>query len=119
MQIFYNKDGWVCNRMPYNIPIQDENDFIEVGDGDYTQTLNVEFGKAWRVVNGKLEQQIYNQEDYSNWQKISEIKAIKEELQKAKEDVEQVTLFDMERNDYDIKKQRCVELIELLRELEK
>ena len=43
---------------------------------------------------------------------------LKQQLQKYKEDVEQVELFEMERADYEEKKQACVDIIEELRELE-
>ena len=48
-----------------------------------------------------------------------EIYELKKELEKAKEDVEQVELFDMTRSDYDSKKKRCSEIILKLRELER
>lgn len=47
-----------------------------------------------------------------------EIKTLKQELAKYKEDVEQVELFGMERADYEQKKTRCAEIILELRELE-
>lgn len=48
-----------------------------------------------------------------------EIGKLKQELEKWKEDVEQVELFGMERVDYEQKKTRCAEIIIQLRELEK
>ena len=53
------------------------------------------------------------------WEIINEIYALKRELEKCKEDVEQVELFGMERTDYATKKARCIEIILRLRELEK
>ena len=47
-----------------------------------------------------------------------EINALKEEIVKTKEDVEQVILFGMERPDFEQKKQRSVEIILRLRVLE-
>ena len=47
------------------------------------------------------------------------IRELKDELAKAKEDVEQVELFGMKRADYETKKARCVEIIQQLRILEK
>ena len=44
---------------------------------------------------------------------------LKEQLQKYKEDVEQVELFGMERSDYEEKKQTCANIILQLRELER
>ena len=53
------------------------------------------------------------------WEIQNKIRNLKRELQKCKEDVEQVELFSMERTDYASKKARCVEIILELRELEK
>ena len=50
---------------------------------------------------------------------ISQIKNKKELLQKYKEDVEQVDLFGMERDNYEEKKELCKNLVLELRELEK
>lgn len=50
---------------------------------------------------------------------LQQIQALKQELVKWKEDVEQVELFGMERADYEQKKTRCAEIILELRELEK
>lgn len=50
---------------------------------------------------------------------LSKISKLKRELEKYKQDVEQVELFGMERTDYATKKARCVEIILKLRELEK
>lgn len=47
------------------------------------------------------------------------IRALKQELNKFKEDVEQVELFGMERADYVQKKARCAEIIIELRKLER
>lgn len=44
---------------------------------------------------------------------------LKDLLRKYKEDVEQVELFGMERNDYAEKKAQCAEIIKELRALEK
>ena len=47
-----------------------------------------------------------------------QIRDKKATLEKYKEDVEQVELFGMQRDDYEIKKQMCVEIILELRKLE-
>lgn len=54
---------------------------------------------------------------YANKYK-SDIFMLKQELEKYKEDVEQVELFGMERADYEQKKKRCAEIIIELRTLE-
>lgn len=46
------------------------------------------------------------------------IQKLKQQLNKYKEDVEQVELFGMERADYEEKKAQCVSIIQQLRELE-
>lgn len=53
-KIYYNEQGWVCERYPYDIPIEDENLYLEVDDTTYQMTLNVETFKAWKVENGQL-----------------------------------------------------------------
>ena len=60
-KVFYNDQGWVCNRYPYSIPIQNNNQFIEVTDEDYNETLYCKNYYAWRVVNGELVQEQYEQ----------------------------------------------------------
>lgn len=118
-KIYYNKDGWVCDRYPYNLPIENDNRYIEVSDDIYENTLQCELGKSWRVVNGELKQDIYDNIVYQKEQVMREIASLKQELQYTKEDVEQITLFGMQRDDYEQKKARCVEIIERLRVLEK
>jgi hypothetical protein len=53
-KIYYNKNGWVCERYPYDIPIDDETRFIEVDEDTYNQTLSCPSYQAWRVVKGQL-----------------------------------------------------------------
>ncbi len=53
------------------------------------------------------------------YNKSLRILELKQQLQKFKEDVEQVELFGMQRADYEEKKQACVDIIEELRTLEK
>ena len=54
----------------------------------------------------------------NKYTKEKQIRELKEQLQKYKEDVEQVDLFGMERADYQEKKQRCAEIVLQLRQLE-
>lgn len=118
-KIYYNNSGWVCNRYPNDLPVDDENRFIEVDEDTLAQTLICESGKAWKVVNGKLSQEIYNKTEHDKNVVLSTILDLKQEIAKIKEDVEQVELFGMERQDYEQKKQRCIEIVERLRVLEK
>lgn len=55
-------------------------------------------------------------EDYTILTQINELKAL---LSKYKEDVEQVELFGMERDDYETKKRECASIVLQLRNLEK
>lgn len=118
-KIYYNNQGWVCQRYPYDLEIENQNQFIEVDEQTYEKTLTCSVGMAWRVVDGKLEEQVYNQSEVDKSLIEEEISNLKQEIAKAKEDVEQVELFGMERQDYEQKKQRCVEIINRLRILEK
>ena len=118
-KIFYNKDGWICQRYPYDLPIENEALYIEVSDNVYENTLQCETGKSWRVVNGELKQEIYDNTAYQKEQIMLEIGFLKREILKIKEDVEQVELLGMQRDDYEQKKARCVEIIERLRVLER
>ena len=117
-KLYYTNDGWVCNRQPYMIPVEDSELYIEVSDDVYYDTMFAQQGMAWRIVRKKLVQEIYNKDDYQRGKIRQEIYELKQEIIKAKEDVEQVELFHMERTDYERKKARCVEIVLRLRELE-
>lgn len=60
-KIYYNNQGWVCNRYPYKIPMLNENQFIEVTDEVYNETLHCKSHFAWRVIDGQLKQEQYEQ----------------------------------------------------------
>lgn len=118
MKLYYNNDGWVCNIEPYNLPIENENLYIEVSEQAYNNVLFAHVGMAWRVDNGTLKEEIYDKKAYQIGQINDEICELKQEIIKIKEDVEQVELFGMDRDDYQDKKERCVEIIQRLRLLE-
>jgi len=71
----------------------------------------------------KQEYEEYQGQQEEKRQKIekitNQIKDKKELLQNYKEDIEQVELFDMKREDYENKKELCKNLVLELRELEK
>lgn len=73
-------------------------------------------GKQLKVIDGKVVAVDYapTQEEI----KRSQIEQLKKQLIEYKYDIEQVELFDMERNDYEQKKQMCRDIILQLRELE-
>ena len=79
-KIYYNENGWVCNRYPYDIEITDENRYIEVDDETYSKTLQCEIGKSWRVIDGELSMQIYNENEYQKNVYQEEMKTLKQQL---------------------------------------
>lgn len=60
-KIHFNSQGWVCNRYPYDIPIDDETRYIEVDDDEYNASLSTAKFFAWRVVNGRLVNEEYTE----------------------------------------------------------
>lgn len=77
MKIFYNEEGWVCERYPQDIPVTDTNRFVEVDENIGAKTYSSQIGQAWRVVNGELQEQIYNVDDYNLAYNEAEIQALK------------------------------------------
>lgn len=75
-RIYYNKDGWVCLRHPYNIPIDDVESYIEIEDDDFT--LYSEKYYAWRVVDGKLEIQQYEIKQWTDEERTEERRRLHE-----------------------------------------
>lgn len=59
-KIYYTSDGWVCGRAPQMFEIDDETRFIEVDEEAYNSTFLTASGYAWRVVDGKLINDIYD-----------------------------------------------------------
>jgi len=76
-KIYYNEQGWVCQRFPYDIPVENENNYIEVNEDIFQMTMSCETYKAWRVVSGGLRMEQYEvipvQINYE--QELSEIDA--------------------------------------------
>ena len=60
-KIYYNKDGWVCERYPNNIEVDDDCTEITVEKEVYEKTLMVEMGKNWRYVNGEFKEEPYGE----------------------------------------------------------
>ncbi len=96
-KIYYNQDGWVCNRYPHDIPIDDENRFIEVDDEIAQDTYGCRNGYAWRVLNGKLIEDIYDRDKVN----ISELESELGDLTQWFEEI-----YDMQAKQYE----RCVRL---------
>jgi len=61
ISICYNKDGWVCQRYPNDIPIDESCSTIEVDENTFNETLYSQVGYAWRVVDGKLSLEQYGE----------------------------------------------------------
>ena len=79
-KIYYNENGWVCDRYPYDIQLTDENRYIEVDDDTYTKSLQCEIGKAWCVINGELSTQVYDETEYQNNARKEEMYSLKNQL---------------------------------------
>ena len=75
-KIYYNESGWVCKRYPYNIPIEDENRYIEVEDDG--ETYYAPQYHAWRVVDGKLDLQQYEVKQWTEAERTAERKRLHE-----------------------------------------
>ena len=61
-KVYFNSDGWVCNRHPYNFEIDDENRYIELEELDASKSYLSEVGMAWRVENNELVLAVYDEE---------------------------------------------------------
>ena len=59
-KVYFNKEGWVCNRHPYNFEIDDENSFIELDELESSKTYVSETGKAWKIINNELVLDVYD-----------------------------------------------------------
>ncbi len=77
-KIFYNEQGWVCKRYPYDLAVTNQNNFIEVDDEIYDKTLSCRSHFAWRVVNGELFEEQY---DTPNEQETLDDLRIKREIE--------------------------------------
>lgn len=62
IKIHYNEEGWLCNRVPTNYEITDPNRYILVDEITYTNTLATPSHQSWRVKDGKLYLDHYEEE---------------------------------------------------------
>jgi len=60
-KIHYNEDGWVCQRYPQDLPIEDEERYIEVGEEEFIKSLSTNTHFAWRIVDGELVNEQYQE----------------------------------------------------------
>lgn len=58
-KLYFNEDGWVCERYPYNIPITEN--FIEVEDDVYDKTFCCNEYCAWKVEDGVVVERQYEE----------------------------------------------------------
>lgn len=91
-------------------------------DTDIVLDTNINFGldkfENGMVIKADIEKVVEKRIKEREVQALCiESQSLKSELQKIKEDVEQVELFGMERADYNIKKARCKDIITRLREI--
>lgn len=76
MKIYFNNDGWVCERHPTNFPVEDETLYLEVGEEEAQKTYSTRLGYAWRVVNGNLVNEVYDNSVLREQERNSEIEEI-------------------------------------------
>lgn len=58
-KIYYDNNGWICERYPYNIPKSDK--YIEVDDEKYESSLSCKLHYAWKLVNNDLKEEQYEE----------------------------------------------------------
>lgn len=85
IKIYYDKKtGYLCNRYPKDIKKTDDSPFIEVEDDIAEQTYCVDYGKAWKVVNGSLvigdDIETQATQEYKDFVKYNEINEYKQYL---------------------------------------
>lgn len=76
VKIQYDKDGWVCYRYPYDLT--EYVGEIDVSDEIYQSTLTSTPHFAWRVVNGELVNERYEETPRKEWveNRIRELKKL-------------------------------------------
>lgn len=62
-KIYFNKDGFVCNRYPLDLPIDNESNFVEVDDITFSNTFVSKPHFAWMVKNGELVEERYEEDN--------------------------------------------------------
>ena len=56
-KIYYKKDtGYLCNRVPWDLQVENDDPYIEVDEETYNKTLGIGFGKTWAVINNELKE---------------------------------------------------------------
>lgn len=81
-KLYYNRNGYLCDRYPYDIPQTESVGYIEVDNETYNKTLNCHPYKSWAVINGELKIiscGLLTNEDLNN-QKLDRIQELKDAL---------------------------------------
>ena len=102
---YYYKNTDNTGFLNLKSPLVDEN-YIQITEEEFNELIKPKFPELTAEQKAKIELE----------KTIREKKAL---LNKYREDVEQVDLFGMVRNDYSEKKELCKQLVYELRELEK
>lgn len=80
MKIYYNEDGWVLDRYPYEEFHSKKSPFIEVDEDTYERTLSTDEGCRWRVSDGKLSEEVYDQRIIDEIERLNEVIRLKDYL---------------------------------------
>lgn len=97
MKIYYNEDGWVCERYPRDLQIDDEERYIEVSKAEYMETLGTNDHFAWRVIDGKLVNEQY--EDIPEDETKEQLREQRTELLEAFDKWEKAVIRKREEDD--------------------
>ena len=60
-KIYFNKDGWVCERYPNDLPIEDDSKYLEVDEDTFQMSLSCKEHYAWRMVENELVEELFEQ----------------------------------------------------------
>lgn len=69
--IYYNKDGWICDRGYEGIDNTYQGS-IEVSDEEFEDSFYTEAYYAWRVVDNKLVNQIFQEKQWTQEERLEE-----------------------------------------------
>ena len=64
-RVYYNSDGWICNLYPYNLPIDNINNYIDINDEEYNKLLSSQKYHAWKYDGNELINTQYEDEPLS------------------------------------------------------
>lgn len=95
VKIYYNTEGWVCDTPWLSVPKTYDCKCIEITEEEFSKTLWRIPHHAWKVVNGELSLERYEDDDnVERWTK--EVRELEEWFE----------LYDRQVNEYN----RCVRL---------